>query len=84
MNLDRSLYKYNCYHFDVHALDEDSLDYVKTASAKLSKVISPDGFGGCVPSITVQPNVTNLLSADDTEPDQTILDSVVPLAWEFC
>ena len=62
----------------------DSLEYVTLASSKLSKDILPDGFGGCVPSIIVQPRITNLLSADDTEPDQTILDSVVPLAWEFC
>ena len=84
MNLDRLLYKYNCYHYNICSLDAESLHFVRTASATISKVTNPAGFGGCVPSISVQPKVTNLLSADDTEPDRTILANVIPLNWEFC
>ena len=84
MHLDRLQYRYNCYHFNVRSLDGESLQYVRTASSKISNVTSSDGFGGCAPSIIVQPEITNLLSADDTEPDQTMLANVIPLDWEFC
>ena len=62
----------------------DSLSYVQTASSLISNTLTANGFGGCTPNISVQPNITNLLSADDTEPDQTLLDEVISLDWEFC
>ena len=61
INLDRTLYKYNCYHFDIRSLDSDSLSFVLDASSKISQTTSSDGFGGCTPSIIVQPGITNLL-----------------------
>ena len=82
--MDRLHYKYNCYHFNVHSLDPKSLSIVKTASSIISKTKALSGFGGCIPSIKVQPLVTNLLSADDTDPEPSVSITIVPLDWEFC
>ena len=76
--LDRSLYRYNVFHYSITSLGNKISDFVRTCRAgKLPK------FGGGKDIIRVQPDVTNLLSSNDTEYDYSLLSPVQVLNWDF-
>ena len=76
--LDRLLYKYNVYHYSVFSLGKKISDFVMTSrSGKLPR------FGGGKDFIRIQPNITNLLSSNDTEYEYSLLPPVQTLDWDF-
>ena len=86
VKLDRRLYPYVCYHFDLKALGPDLMRYVRYVQGIAT------GFGGPTPAfrgnpaIRTQPSVTNLLTADSTAADldySTCLPAVTVLDWDF-
>ena len=76
--LDRSLYRFNVYHFTISSLGPKVTKYIK-------KVRSGNypGFGGGNAIIRTQPRITNLLSSNDTEYEYSLLPPVPKLDWEF-
>ena len=86
VKLDRRLYPYTCYHFNLKTLGPDLVNYVRYIQG------IPTGFGGPKPAfrgnpaIRTQPTVTNLLVADSTAADleySTLLPAVTELDWDF-
>lgn len=86
IRLDRLLYPYTCYHFDLRSLGPDLIKYVRYLQGVST------GFGGPKPAfrgnpvIRTQPTVTNLLAADATTADleySTFLPAVTELCWDF-
>lgn len=75
--LDRKDYMYNCYHFAAASLGSVLLKTVQASSQPRSSFAKPA-------TVRVQPVVTNLLAADDTDADYTsLLPPLSPLNWDF-
>ena len=86
IRLDRLLYPYTCYHFNINSLGSTLLKYVRYVQG------IPTGFGGLAPAfrgnpdIRTQPSVTNLLAAESTAVNleySTLLPAVADLCWDF-
>ena len=86
IHLDRLLYPYTHYHFNIHSLGPDLVKYVRYIQG------IPTGFGGPKPAfrgnpaIRTQPSVTNLLIAESTAANleySTLLPAVADLCWDF-
>ena len=76
--LDRLLYRYNTFHYSIVSLGNETFDFIQLSlSGKMSK------FGGGNNIIRIQPNITNLLSSDDTEYEYSLLPPVQVLDWDF-
>ena len=78
IGLDRRLYDYNCYHFNIGSLGTDLASYVRQQSAQTGFAVSS--------GIRTQPAITNLLSADDsvaTAEYSTLLPDLAVLKWDF-
>lgn len=86
IRLDRLLYPYTCYHFDMRSLGPDLLKFVRHVQGV------PHGFGGPKPAFRgdpvfrTQPSITNLLAVDSTAAGleySTFLPAVTELCWDF-
>ena len=86
VRLDRRLYPYTCYHFDIQSLGPDLVKYIRYVQG------IPTDFGGLKPAfrgdpaIRTQPSVTNLVAADATAANldySEMLPALADLCWDF-
>ena len=76
--LDRLLYKFNVFHYSIFSLGTKISEFImNSCSGKFPR------FGSGKDFIRVQPNITNLLSSDDTEYECSLLPPVQTLDWDF-
>ena len=76
--LDRLQYRYNVFHYSLSSLGDKISGYIKSARNAQLPI-----FGGGKDKFRVQPNITNLLSSNDTEYEYSLLPPVEVLNWDF-
>ena len=76
--LDRKLYRFNVYHFNISSLGANVMKFIRDVRSG-----NYPGFGGGNAIIRTQPQITNLLSSDDTEYEYSLLPPVQKLDWDF-
>ena len=83
IGLDRTMYKYNTYHFCLKSLGNKPYKFAKDSLARRDKTRSIAGFGGYNPTIRTQPISTNLLSSNDTTQNTIPAIDLPFLDWDF-
>ena len=86
VRLDRLLYPYTCYHFDINALGSNLVSYVRHVQGVSTTFGGPKPAFRGNPAIRTQPTVTNLLAAESTAANleySTLLPAVTKLCWDF-
>ena len=86
IRLDRLLYPYTCYHFDIRSLGPAMIKYVRYVQGISTEFGGPKPAFRGNPAIRTQPSVTSLLAADATSADldySSFLPAVTELCWDF-
>ena len=86
IQLDRLLYPYTCYHFDINSLGPALVKYIRHVQGISTDFGGPKPVFRGNPAIRTQPSVTSLVASDNTAANleySTMLPAVAELCWDF-